>query len=247
MSQLEVYVLADFLLRLFNDRSVYEALLTGDIYSWVAKVVWPDKLANVAIKELKHHPDKSLTKLRDMGKILVLATNYLKTAQGVALSLLDETGEPASEQFCADLLSTYYTRVPGVTKWHKWSGDYAQKYGGIHSLLGRWRPIPLALSSVKWHVNKGRRQAANTPVQGSAQDIMASALLGMRDDIELVATGARPLLAVHDEYILEVPEHNAEAALARVIHCMENPQGLTMKVQLRAEAKIADNWEAGKS
>lgn len=242
MSQLEVYVLAHVLLKLFDDNSVYAALQSGDVYSWIAKTCWPDKTAGIAVADIKaKHP-----KLRALAKILVLASNYGKTAQGIALSLLDETGEPATEDFCNQLLATYYNAMPGVTRWHRWSGDYAQKHGGIHTLLGRWRPIPAALSSVKWQVSRGRRQAMNTPIQGGAADLMSCALLGLARNAELSALGAVALLQVHDELIYEVPECNADAALQLITAGMEVPPSIDLLVKLKAEAKIASNWAEGK-
>ena len=244
MSQLEVYVLAHVLLQLFNDSSVYDALQSGDVYSWIARAVWPELNAyDKADFKTKGHPAAAK---RALAKILVLASNYGKTPQGIALSLLDETGEPADEQFCKDLLDTYYGTMPGVTKWHTWSSEYAAKHGGIYTLLGRWRPIPYSLSDLKWQRRRGDRQAMNTPIQGGAMDLMSCALLQLAADPQLAALGARCLLQIHDELIFEVPEHNAEAALPIIVAGMENPPHVALRVKLRSEAKIADCWQEGK-
>ncbi len=245
-SQLEVYVLAHMLIRLFGDSSVRDALSSGDVYTWIARACWPhDPKWTDEQYKTKGHP---ANKRRGLAKILVLATNYGKTPMGLALTLLDETGEPASEQFCADLLGTYMGALPGIARWQEWIADYAKQHKGVPTLLGRWRPLPFA------GTRRGDRQALNSPIQGGAADIAVLGMLSLNtSDLvpgwlnpELAATGARCLLECHDELIFEVPENNAETALRLVTQGMENPPMLDLAVQLRVEAKIGNSWKAAK-
>jgi DNA polymerase-1 len=253
-SQLEVYILAHVLIKLFNDDSVYVALQSGDVYSWVAKTCWPDKLAGIDLAAIKDNPDPAIASFRDLAKILVLATNYGKTPMGLSLQLLDELGEPADESYCEDLLLTYFGRMQGVQKYQAWITAYAAKNGGTPSLLGRWRPVPLAMSELRWEARRGARQALNGPIQGGARDVMMMAALGMNTYTEvpgylnqrLAQLGAYQLLDVHDELILDCPAENAPEVLALVKHGMEHPPGIDLMVQLRCEAKIADCWADGK-
>jgi DNA polymerase I-like protein with 3'-5' exonuclease and polymerase domains len=243
-SQLEVYVLAHMLIRLFGDYSLRDALASGDVYSWIARECWPEARQYASLKD---GPGK---RFRDLAKILVLATNYGKTPMGLGLTLLDELGEPANEDFCRGLLDTYMTTLPGIARWQEWIAEYARKHRGVPTLLGRWRPLALA------GTNRGDRQALNSPIQGGAMDIAVLGMLSLntydlvRDtgwyNADLDALGARCLLQIHDELIFEVPEANADAALRIIEHGMTNPPLLELAVQLKVEAKAALSWKEGK-
>lgn len=251
-SQLEVYILAHVLIKLFGDDSVYQALQSGDVYSWIARTCWPVETAGMTNHDLKEGRG---VKWRKLAKILVLATNYGKTPMGLALQLLDEFGEPATDDYCAELFLTYYSRMAGVQRYQSWITKYAAKNGGTPSLLGRWRPLPLAMSELKWEARRGARQALNGPIQGGAQDVAAMAMLGLNTFLELqrlywnqqlADCDAYCVLPVHDELIFDVAEEHAETALPLVKSGMENPPGLDLTVQLKCTAKVANNWAEGK-
>lgn len=255
MSQLEVYVLAHVLLRQFNDSSVYDALRSGDVYGSIAKLSWPSRTQQVEATAFKHHADPAMRKLRDLAKVQVLAANYCMSPQSMALQLLDGLGEPAEEQFCIDLQAKYMRSFPGIRKYQKWTADYATQHGGIGTLLGRWRPLPEARSERRWEAARAHRQAANSPIQGSASDVVVMAMLGLCsfEGIpgwycpELAATGAKCIIQVHDELVFEVPTDRAEDAMAIIVRGMENPPGLDLAVQLRADAVVCDSWGGAKS
>lgn len=244
-SQLEVYVLAHMLQRLFGDVSISRALESGDVYGTIAKVCWPGKLEGIEASAIKHHPDPEVRKLRDLAKIVVLATNYGKTAQGLAISLLDEQGVSVGLEYAVNLLATYGDAFPGVVEFQHWSGKFAREHGGIYTLAGRWRPIPEARAEQGALRNRGNRIASNTPIQGSAMDITGGAMLDIEADSELTLCGARQLLQIHDELIVEVPSQHAEFALDRVCQHMTAVR-FGLEVQLKVEAKIAPNWAQGK-
>lgn len=244
-SQLEVYVLAHMLRRLFNDDSIAQGLATGDVYGNIAKLCWPNKTAGVEATAIKHHPDKEVQKLRDLAKIVVLATNYGKTPQGLAISLLDEYGVSVGLEYAVNLLATYEAAFPGVVKFQHWTSDFASKHGGIYTLAGRWRPIPEARSEVASERRRGNRIASNTPIQGSAMDIVAEAMIAIDEDVELQRMGAQQLLQIHDEIVVEVPQQYADEAQARVdMHMVA--QRYDMLVGLKVEIKQALNWAEGK-
>ncbi len=246
-SQLEVYVLAHMLLRLGFGSEVWDALRSGDVYTWIARACWTgDPPWTDEDYKTKGHP---ANKRRNLAKILVLATNYGKTPMGLALTLLDELGEPADESFCADLLQLYMSTLPGVPRWQRWIAEYARKHRGVPTLLGRWRPLALA------GTNRGDRQALNSPIQGGAMDVAVLGMLSLNTydlvsggwfNHELAALGARCLLQVHDELIFEVPEANADAAMALIEHGMTHPPMLELAVQLKVEAKVSTTWKDGK-
>lgn len=250
-SQLEVYILAHVLIKLFNDDSVYNALQSGDVYSWIARTVWPAETKGYTNHDLKDGTGK---KWRKLAKILVLATNYGKSPMGLSLSLLDEFGEPASDDYCKDLLENYFAQMAGVQRYQNWITAYAAKKGGTPSLLGRWRPLPLAMSELKWEARRGARQALNGPIQGGAQDVAAMAMLGLNTyrelshlyfNTELAVCDAFCVLPIHDELIFDVDEEHSERAAELVKFGMENP-AIDLAVQLKCETKVANNWAEGK-
>ncbi len=249
-SQLEVYVLAHMLVRLFGDTTLKDALATGDVYSWIARECFAEVrgLDDAAIKARGK-------RFRDLSKIIVLAKNYGKSTMGMALTLLDELGEPADEGFCQGLFDTFDRALPAIPRWQRWIADYAKRHRGVPTLLGRWRPLPLA------GTNRGDRQALNSPIQGGAADIATLAMLNLNTyDLGLeragrshtwfapglAATGAKCLLQIHDELIFEVPENNAADALSIIEYGMTHLPMLDLAVQLKVEAKVAQTWKGGK-
>jgi DNA polymerase-1 len=253
-SQLEVYILAHMLVKLFGDHSLADAL-SGDVYMWIVRKVWPDlsKHWSDSDGKTKGHPAKAK---RDLAKILVLATNYGKTATGLAMSLIDFEldGEPADEAFCEALLATYLSVLPGIPRWQEWIAAYARKNGGVPTVLGRWRPIPLARSERRYEAARGARQALNTPIQGSAADVTTCAMLGL-NSYDGVPGWLNPamrdlkadcIMQIHDELIFEVPSENAVEAMAIIEHGMVNPPELELAVKLKVEAAIGNSWKEAK-
>lgn len=248
-SQLEVYVLAHFLLHLGEKYgwdgadAIAQALATGDVYSEIAKLCWPQ--VTTPAKTTKVPGGGGMT-YRDLAKIVVLARNYGKTEQGLAISLLDETGTSVGIDFARGILEAYDAGFPALQAWTTWIADFARQHGGVATLLGRWRPIPECRSDREYERSAGNRKAANTPIQGSAADVVACAGLGLRQHERLGGYGFRQCLHVHDEIILEGPSEHGVEALAIVEQVMEHPPGIDLRVPLKVEAKIAACWADGK-
>lgn len=248
-SQLEVYVLAHFLLHV-GEREKWEgrdaiatALATGDVYSEIAKLCWPQ--VTTPAKTTKVPGGGGMT-YRDLAKIVVLARNYGKTEQGLAISLLDETGTSVGIDFARGILAAYDAGFPALQAWTKYIGDFARQHGGVATILGRWRPIPECRSDREYERSAGDRKAANTPIQGSAADVVACAGLGLARHPRLVELGWVQCLHVHDEVISNGPAETADEALSIITQVMENPPGISLRVPLKVEAKIAPDWASGK-
>jgi DNA polymerase-1 len=253
-SQLEVYVLAHIIqvLSQGKDTKLTEAL-QGDVYGEVAKTCWPEKLAHLSATEIKGCGDKELTQLRDHAKITVLSTNYLKSAEGLALSFLDETGDAKPVEYGEALQASYFSTFPGVPRFQQWIADYARKYGCVPTLFGRRRPIPQSSSPKHWIAAEGGRIAANTPMQGGAADIVGKAMVllnpytgcGIPVNPRMYENSAVLNLQVHDELVFETPEGTVDAVASEVKRCMEADE-YGLQLGLKAEVKICDNWSEGK-
>jgi DNA polymerase-1 len=244
-SQLEVYVLAHFLLKLFGDSSIADALATGDVYGAIAKECWPNQLAGIAADEVKFHSSPDVKACRDKAKIVVLATNYCMSAMGLSVSLLDEAGVSVGLEAANSLLGTYGNRFPGVVEFQKYMARMAATHGGVADILGFWRPLPEARSEYEGTRAAGARKAANTPIQGSAARVVAAAQLMLDQSAAFANAGARQVLQVHDEIIVECPTENALYVQGLLEHAMVHP-GIDLLVPLKVEAKVAQCWADGK-
>ena len=239
-SQLEVYVLGHILIKLFKDDSVAQAL-KGDVYGTIAKKTWPDKLKGIEATALKGHPDKAVTKLRDFAKVVVLATVYGKTPEGLAVAIRDDVGEGIGLEASNKLLSDFGQAYPGVGRYQRWASAYGRDHGGVSTLLGRFRPIPELDKSVKnkFRRAEGERQASNSPIQGSAADIVACAMITAQARLPKEALVC---LSVHDELVAEVPEAIAEDCYQIVVDSLEKPSYIQLEVPLKAEGKLCAHW-----
>ena len=123
------------------------------------------------------------------------------------------------------------------------------KNGYVRTLMGRHRQLPDAM---KRGPGQGHalRAAINTPIQGSAADVVMMAMIKLWENKKLKDLGWKLLLQIHDEVILEGPKETKDIALAEVRSVMENPfdnHGLCkLSVHLDVDAKSADSWYKAK-
>jgi DNA polymerase-1 len=122
------------------------------------------------------------------------------------------------------------------------------KNAQIDMICSRERRRPTSLE--RRAVGHSLRAAINTPIQGSAADVVMMAMIVLNESEVLRNLGWRMLLQIHDEVILEGPKDTRDEALAEVRRCMENPfdgVGLSeLRVSLDVDAKSADSWYQAK-
>jgi DNA polymerase-1 len=87
---------------------------------------------------------------------------------------------------------------------------------------------------------EAERQAMNTPVQGSAADLIKRAMIDLWRELGARKMRSRLILQIHDELLLEVPDDEAEAAQALVVEVMEG--ALDLVVPLVVDARLGENW-----
>ena len=118
--------------------------------------------------------------------------------------------------------------------------EKAQKNGYVETLFGRRRYIP-ELQSANYLIREfGKRAAMNTPIQGTAADIMKIAMNTVYTKIEKSKIDAKIILQVHDELMLEVKEEQVEEAKKILIESMENATKLS--IPLKVEVVTAKSW-----
>ena len=116
--------------------------------------------------------------------------------------------------------------------------------------MGRRRRLPDLQERNRALQGRGARAAINTPIQGSAADVVMMAMLAIGKSSVLKELGFTLLLQIHDEVILEGPSQHADAALAELVRLMERPfdhVGLDpLHVDLVVDAAVAGNWYEAK-
>ena len=118
----------------------------------------------------------------------------------------------------------------------------AEDKGYVETILGRRRPVTNINSRNKIEKSAAERVAINTPVQGSAADIVKKAMLEVSSALKEKDNGARLLLQVHDELILECPDNNSiiEETISLVRNKMEN--AVKLNVPLRVSIENGKSW-----
>ena len=120
----------------------------------------------------------------------------------------------------------------------------AKEKGYALSLFGRRRPVPELKSSNYMQRSFGERVAMNSPIQGTAADIMKIAMNRVYRKLKEELPEAALLLQIHDELLVEVPEDQAEKALAIISSEMKNAADL--EVSLETDCHIGRDWYEAK-
>lgn len=139
-------------------------------------------------------------------------------------------------------IHTYFDRYPGVRQFMDDCVEKGRALGYAETLFGRRREL-FELASPNRNVRSfGERAAMNTPVQGTAADIIKLAMVRVQDRLEQGGYQARLILQVHDELVVECPEGEAEAVAKLLQETMEHV--VELKVPLVAEVSSGRDWES---
>ena len=122
--------------------------------------------------------------------------------------------------------------------------DDARKNGFTTTLYGRRRPIPELAAKNKVQQAFGERVAMNSPIQGTAADVIKIAMLRVHKALAESGIDARLIMQVHDELIVESAKECAEEAREILVREMEN--AVSLSVPLAVEAGMGENWYAVK-
>lgn len=247
-AQLELCVLA----HLSGDASMVQKLSTGgDYHSEVAAEMFPyirDALAagEVAMTAKGAKDGVPLVKVRfATERTQAKAINFGIIYGQCATTLAEDLGITPLEADVA--MKRWFDGKPGVRDWIAAYGKQASTNQRVLSLLGRPRHMPLlAINVPRMWQSKSLRAAINFGVQGSAADVVTSAMLRIWKDALLRRLGFRLVMQVHDEFVLEGPKAAAEQALCRVQDLMVHPFAeqspeFKLRTPLRVDATIASS------
>ena len=113
-------------------------------------------------------------------------------------------------------------------------------------MMGRYRDLTDINSTSRAARARAERAAINTPIQGSAADVVMMAMLKIHANKRLEEIGWRMLLQIHDEVILEGPQESKEEALAIVRDLMEHPFAQPLLVPLTVDSALESTWYRAK-
>ena len=141
-------------------------------------------------------------------------------------------------------IDSYFARYTGVKEYMTSIVEEARAQGYVATLMGRRRYLPDIKHSNFNLRSFAERTAINTPIQGTAADIMKLAMLKVDAALKEAGLKTRILLQVHDELVLEVPEEEKDTAAALVKKAMESAASL--EIPLEAEVAFGKNWAEAK-
>ena len=220
-SQIELRILAHYA----EDEALVEAFRRKeDVHSRTAAETF-----GVAAGEVT--PD-----MRRIAKVLNFGIAYGLSAFGLAQRL---DLPPADAQAIID---RYFARYAGVKRWLDETVARAREEGGVRTLFGRRRELPEIRSRNPGLRQAAERMAVNTPIQGTAADIVKIAMLRVDRALKGAGLKARMLLQVHDELVLEVPDREVGEVETLVRVAMEGAAAL--QVPLEVEVGHGHSWAA---
>ncbi len=219
-SQIELRLLA----HIAGDEAMQRAFLAGgDFHAETAA-----KVFHVAREEVTHEMRRS-AKAVNFG--IVYGISAYSLSQDLGVSVSDAKA----------YMEAYFASFPGVRKYMDEVVRDARAKGYVTTLFHRRRDLPELSSSNKNLQGFGERVALNTPIQGTAADVMKLAMAAVWRRLRAEnLTEARLVLQVHDELIVECPEAQAERVAKLLEEEMENV--VRLSVPLTAEAHWGKNW-----
>ena len=137
-------------------------------------------------------------------------------------------------------IDAYFERYAGVRTFIESTLEQARRDGFVRNLFGRKRPIPDLASKNPNLRGFAERTAVNTPLQGTAADLIKIAMIRLDNELVSRDLQSKMLLQVHDELVLESPENEVETVKALVRECMEHAHEVS--VPLEVEVSVGANW-----
>ncbi len=222
-SQIELRVLA----HMSEDPVLIEAFSRNeDIHARTAQEIFG------VLPGLQTHEHRRMAKAINYGVIYGLSS----------FGLAGRTGTSKTE--AAEYIEAYFRRYRRVKEFLERTVEEARVTGRVRTLFGRLRPIPEISSQDVPARNRAEREAMNTPLQGTAADLMKLAMVKLHARLVREKLRTRIILTVHDELVLEAPEDETERA--REIVRAEMEGAFPMKVPLKVDIGVGKNWKEAK-
>ena len=211
------------------------ASLSGD-----AKLIAAYKDASdihaVTASQVFHVPLEEVTpELRRNAKAVNFGIVYGISAFGLS------EGLSISRSEAKEYIERYFAAYPDVKKYLDGEVAFAHEHGYVKTIFGRRRPVPDINASNFMRRSFSERVAMNSPIQGSAADIMKKAMNEVNRALRAGGYESRIVLQVHDELLIEAPVAEQEAVKSLLIDKMQH--AVDLAVELVADANVGMNWE----
>ncbi len=218
-SQIELRILA----HLSGDKNLIKAFKDGrDIHAFTASLVFGVEEADVT------------GDMRNMAKTVNFGIIYGMSPYGLSQSLGIDVDK------AKDFIDSYFERYPDVKQYLESLIEEAREKGFVTTLLGRRRYIPEINSKDMRLRQFAERTAINTPIQGSAADIIKVAMIAINEKLSGDEPGSKMILQVHDELVLDVPNRECGRVYKILKEGMENV--IKLKVPVEAHIEMGKNW-----
>lgn len=218
-SQIELTLLAHF----SEDENLVQAFRAGiDVHARTAALIFGC------------FPEAVTPEMRRTAKTINFGVMYGMSAFRLANQLRIPRGRAAA------FINTYFATYAGVARFIAEAKEKAARDGWVQTILGRRRYIRGIRSTNRNERAAAERIAVNSPIQGSAADIVKTAMLRMREAMAKEGLHGKMLLQVHDELIFEVPEKEAEKTGALARQVMESV--VPLRVPLRVSVETGPCW-----
>jgi DNA polymerase-1 len=222
-SQIELRVLA----HLSEDPLLIQAFSRNeDIHSRTAQEIFGVPAG------LQTHEHRRMAKAINYGVIYGLSS--------FGLAARTSTSKTEAQQY----IDEYFKRYKKVKEFLDGIVDEARRTGRVRTLFGRLRPIPEINSRDVPSRNRAEREAMNTPLQGTAADLLKLAMVKVQARLHGEKVRTRMILTVHDELVFEAPEE--ELHTAREVVKAEMEGAYAIKVPLRVDIGVGKNWKDAK-
>ncbi len=218
-SQIELRIIAE----LSQDAGMIEAFKKGmDIHSATAA-----KVFGVPVNEVTRE-------MRSKAKAVNFGIAYGQTAFGLSQNLNISRSE------AKEIIDNYNAQFPGVKKLMDENIEFARKHGYTQTILGRKRYLKDINSANNTIRSAAERVAVNSPIQGSAADLIKVAMIHIHEAINKKKMRSRMLLQVHDELVFDA--HNDEVDELKELVVNKMVQAIKMQVPIEAEVGVGHNW-----
>jgi DNA polymerase-1 len=218
-SQIELRIFA----HLAREEAMIEAFNRGeDIHAYTASLVFGVPASEVT------------PEMRYRAKAVNFGIIYGQQAYGLSNQLNISVSE--AELF----LQQYYARYPAVKRYMEETVAEAEQSGFVTTLFHRKREIPQLKSSSQTSRQNGRRMAINTPIQGSAADIMKVAMINVDRRLREMNFRTRMIIQIHDELVFELPQ--TEVSTLREMVAREMESVVELSVPLKVDTKVGNTW-----
>jgi DNA polymerase-1 len=178
--------------------------------------------------------EKVTPSMRREAKVINFGIIYGMSAYGLSQQL---GSEPKVAQTYID---EYFEKYTGVRTYIERSLEEARQKGYVMTLLHRRRYLPDIHSPVFAIRQATERMAVNTPLQGTAADIIKVAMIRIQNRTEELGLSAKMIMQVHDELVFEVPEEELEKATSMIRDRMESVMDLSVPLKVSIDSE--KNW-----